>query len=1594
MNHVLFTAISENDTATVHILVSLANRAAHAHSAAAVIAQTLASLDVDHDLDPNDYHSDASVSALAAPDRERLERCLVGYLAQGSSFWNARDRWGRTPLHCAVNCNQLEMVQRLIMVSALDVNRTDRESGWSALHRAAYAGNLAIMRELFRRTDLSLTIVDHEGHTAMDLLTLRTQGRLNPWTIEWRGPSADADTFLFSKRVTTELYTWGLNQNYVLGHPDLTDRRHPEGVSLPLLISHGASHSPSFPVSMPLPDLLALSRRAIVQIAMARYHTMVVTDEAHSNVYSCGVGSGGRLGGTLDTCIQLRPVPGLSQRIARVALGRDHTVFLTATGRVLVCGSNQYGQLGVRASDVADNKPVQIQPCPVTQTIGPLPLCGIAAAGHYTLVYTNEAIYTFGRDQGQLGYRRAPGESQLHQLVAPHLADRLTVNDAFRPGNPVNASVPRGEEFQATPRQVSALASVGQIKQVVAAERRWACLVTSNQVYVVGNNCTQRILLPFRTFPNSIALSYRSHRLAPIRITRLVAASGGNAFAALSSRGDVFVVDDRSSLGLADSSTVSNPASHEQLLPLKAFLHGFRGQGAMPDRSPKADVRPTAVSAWIAGRYQPEVSDVAFGVGHQLILATRSGHVFIGQPSSLASLDSSQSTGKHPKDWTDRYAFQRDSRLQFVTQVMGSSSGGFAAVQTLPALDPPPELPSALQTQLQHTALLKPTGSMGESALLAHTLHRHAMYRHLDPDFLPLYTPFTRHVVPSLPARDLISPGQSSLDGASPVYLQSNLADMLWTVDHHGIEVHSLLVAQRLSRLWDAIGKTLSPRGHQPMQSTWFDVQIIDRVPSTNPPQYLPSSAPLTSAWASTTLQSPFVHVHFHRHPALVIVHLACYLYGWPCQPWSAEVAWYTSTPTPPSGPCSEQLTAAREGFALSNQPHAASSHTESQLVFPLTPATRDATDRLVTTWKEYDIPAMDESDLPYFAPDAAEMCSPSLLGSVFVAIEAHRIPSLASGEPKQLAAICHEEPDSSCSWLTRWQANSDGAWPQSTQLFDTYLQLQDCAVPCHRWVLTSTSQFFANALASGAPWCHAPHWVDSAAYRAVALSHVPWKVMYPALAYLYGDTRRAILHHFAFDQMSSYVSYLSEVLTMADELVLCDLVDICQQELATQLTVRNVVSLWQLADRINVNALKHDCMRYVCATLEFHLEHHTLDDLPVVAMDQLTRKLTRHLDDAAAVPCFHCQMPSVCDTLLTDPAHLTEPPAWSSLTHWQWLIDWFPANYAQSSPTSRPKQRKKSEALWANPLREPMNRHASPKPSRKGRCLGTGTPDLGDDGIFAMDVDTKSKGKAPMSYSPTEQNKQTSKKRWTRLEAHELNDGLSPAAASPETGTGWKTTTRPRMSLQAIVDAERRQSMSPASLPGPSSKPNSHARPVPVASSSHQVLTLSPAGPSWPVTLAAKVPQKQSQRLRKDRKAENIAESSVTSLPTPHAEPPANWAQTAASPSFHPACRPKAPVMAGTSLTPSHPSSLGTGLPVEVSSPGVVAHASGTFSLTDIQRQQQAEIVRQKDEKQKAVAKGLANIQVEEKAMAELEQHYIQQMDTQAGEWFIIEKG
>lgn len=82
----------------------------------------------------------------------------------GRSEVNSRDHVGLTVLLRAASStaeNAISFVQALLEHPAIDIYAQDPESGWNALHRALYAGNISIARLLLEKERKDLM-----GHTA------------------------------------------------------------------------------------------------------------------------------------------------------------------------------------------------------------------------------------------------------------------------------------------------------------------------------------------------------------------------------------------------------------------------------------------------------------------------------------------------------------------------------------------------------------------------------------------------------------------------------------------------------------------------------------------------------------------------------------------------------------------------------------------------------------------------------------------------------------------------------------------------------------------------------------------------------------------------------------------------------------------------------------------------------------------------------------------------------------------------------------------------------------------------------------------------------------------------------------------------------------------------------------------------------------------------------------------------------------------------------------------------------------------------------------------------------------------------------------
>ncbi|ORZ27483.1 hypothetical protein BCR41DRAFT_156000 [Lobosporangium transversale] len=452
---------------------------------------------------------------------------------------NRKDSFGISTLHRAVANNNLDLVKQLLGHPKLDVNDKDLESGWTALHRALYLGHLRIALLLIQHKNINMTIEDKDRNTAIDLCqaTLPVSLKVGPCP-------GDA------------LYTWGSNSNFTLGHNDGDDRKQPELVKFPY-----QTNTITFP-------RVKSAKPILYQMSMSKFHTAIATSEPGFTAKIWGFGTNGRLGSDRKMQLSPAPVSGIPGNVVSTALGRDHTIFVTAKGEVYTLGSNKYGQLGYALEAPKNGQdPIQYSPKRVVLTITRLKIVGAAASRWHSAVHTDSELFTFGFNFGQLGYERK-GDIQLG------------------------------------PRKVASIPP-GNIIQVVASDSATACLMSSNEVVVFHKYAYHKVAFSLNPFPDwftsqvMYSMSTNNH---PQKI-----ACSENKFGMMTVWGDIHVwsypeVDPGITLGS---------------LPPNQFASSI----AQPEK-------PRRV--WTCGGERTHAIDFALGQNGSVIMLTKGGHVYIG----------------------------------------------------------------------------------------------------------------------------------------------------------------------------------------------------------------------------------------------------------------------------------------------------------------------------------------------------------------------------------------------------------------------------------------------------------------------------------------------------------------------------------------------------------------------------------------------------------------------------------------------------------------------------------------------------------------------------------------------------------------------------------------------------------------------------------------------------------------------------------------------------------------------------------------------------------------------------------------------------
>ncbi|KAF2858685.1 hypothetical protein K470DRAFT_250860 [Piedraia hortae CBS 480.64] len=587
---------------------------------------------------------------------------------------NWRDQSGCTLLHHLASQSTSESVSlaiALIEHPLIDLYVQDEENGWTALHRAFYFGNINLARLMLNRdaedalerlsgqSQSLLKVKDRDGLGPLDLyaVTIKNHSLDTPPVRLKRCPhesirapsvtsndnSEDCKLNLSKTSEGDQVFTFGSNRNVSLGFGDEDNRQFPERVQLRrpahLITTFYQEHvdrcqrewatdsqhgtKAAIPSSEWLEDLPFVPRTRpfiIRDVQMSKYSSAVLTDDESSNLYMCGHGKGGRLGmGDEQTRFNFACVDGgaLSGKcIATVALGHNHTIATSREGDTFSWGSNDHGQLGFTLP--ADDKPISVLPRQIFGALKREIVVGVAASRIHSAAFSSNSLYTFGKNEGQLGIM----DSDARSLV-----------------------------MQSTPRKVGASLFASSIQLVLAIDKATVCLLDNHDVWVFANYGYAKVQFSSEGPSNVFRRSVPMPSGTPRNVTKLTGA--GDTVCALSSQGELFTFSVGERRDVQSNASTTNPSKIRSAIT-------------------------TPQCVWSPRKMNMVARDVGIDIDGSFILSTNEGSVWrrirrqkVQDGTLIGTSDLKQ------KD----YKFSRVPGLSRICAVRTSSHGAYAAIR-------------------------------------------------------------------------------------------------------------------------------------------------------------------------------------------------------------------------------------------------------------------------------------------------------------------------------------------------------------------------------------------------------------------------------------------------------------------------------------------------------------------------------------------------------------------------------------------------------------------------------------------------------------------------------------------------------------------------------------------------------------------------------------------------------------------------------------------------------------------------------------------------------------------------------------------------
>ncbi|OIW24498.1 BTB/POZ domain-containing protein [Coniochaeta ligniaria NRRL 30616] len=177
----------------------------------------------------------------------------------------------------------------------------------------------------------------------------------------------------------------------------------------------------------------------------------------------------------------------------------------------------------------------------------------------------------------------------------------------------------------------------------------------------------------------------------------------------------------------------------------------------------------------------------------------------------------------------------------------------------------------------------------------------------------------------------------------------------------------------------------------------------------------------------------------------------------------------------------------------------------------------------------------------------------------------------------------------------------------------DVLLELDGAAVPAHSSLLCQRCPWFESLFhgRSGGMWLAGRReGQDDGDCIKIDLQHIDPNTFKHVLRHIYADTGEEMFDRVVCPSVDDFMDLVMDIMSVANELMLDRLSQLCQKVMGKFVNSRNIASLLNEISPCAVTEFKDAGLEYICLQMETMLENHLLDDLDEDLLSELDERV------------------------------------------------------------------------------------------------------------------------------------------------------------------------------------------------------------------------------------------------------------------------------------------------------------------------------------------------------------------------------------------------